>query len=71
MLRLGPGHHVDAAAIISTRWDHRHYANCGPDSSLIVTMNDGSEVSVRHEPQYLDGTDAYALERQILAAKGA
>jgi len=33
-----------------------------------VTMADGSEIRVRHEPYCLGGNDAYKIEADIIAA---
>lgn len=67
MIRIDQDRHINPAFIASLTWDRRDYA-WGPSSSvLIITMHDGTEHRVKHEPWYLGGADAYAVEKSILA----
>ena len=50
------------------------YVNGSGDAKLRITLKNGMVVTVTHLPQYLGGTDAYAIEREIIAiieAKGS
>jgi len=67
MIRIDQDRHINPAFVASMEWDHRHYMN-GSDSVLIITMWDGKVHTVKHQPQYLSGPDAYKIEREILAA---
>lgn len=58
---------INPAYVAHMRWDHRHYVNGSESASaLTITMADGLVFSIRHQPQY--GSDAYRVEREILAA---
>lgn len=49
-------------------WDRRHYMNGPGSSTLVITMADGAVHRIQHQPGYLDGTDAYAIERALTNA---
>lgn len=68
LIALDADRKVNPALVASIVWDRRHYANAGPDSILVVTMVNGEVHRVKHEPQYLGGADAYAVEAKIVAA---
>ncbi|MBZ4022185.1 hypothetical protein CKO11_06910 [Rhodobacter sp. TJ_12] len=68
MIRINKDLHINPAFVASLEWDRSNYAFGPSDSVLVITMHDGKEHLVRHQPWYLDGTDAYAVERQILAS---
>lgn len=51
--------------------DRRHYFNGPGDSVLIITMADGREHRIRHEPHYLGGADIYKIQTQVEAALAA
>lgn len=59
---------INPAWVATMEWDRRHYANGPGDSDLVVTMYDGAKHRIKHEPYYLDGVDAYAVEAAITAA---
>lgn len=71
LVRTGRDSWVNPQHVTSMEWERRHYANGPGDSILVVRLVTGKEVRVRHEPHYLDGTDAHAVEREILAAMEA
>ena len=59
---------INPQHVMSMEWDRRHYANGPGDSALVIHLVTGKSHRVKHEPQYLDGTDAYAVEKAICAA---
>lgn len=67
MIRLDRDRHINPAFVATLEWDHRQYMN-GSDSVLVITMHDGAQHRVKHQPWYLDGPDGYAIEKAILAA---
>lgn len=70
LIRIGRHRHINPAYVVFMEWDRRFYAN-GSDSALVITMHDGTQHRVEHQPGYLDGADAYAVEKAILAAQEA
>jgi len=59
---------LNAIHVESMEWDQQHYANGPGDSVLIIRMVTGKEHRIRHEPHYLGGTDARAVEKAICDA---
>lgn len=57
---------INPAQVSHMTWDHRHHMN-GSDAALTITMVNGCTFSVKHEPNLMNGADAYAIERAILA----
>lgn len=57
---------INPAYVQSMRWRRTTYANAAGDATLIITMVGGHTISVKHEPQYIGGNDAYAIEKAIL-----
>lgn len=47
------------------QWERRYYTNGSGPSYLVITMISGAEHRIEHCPHYLDGIDAYAVEREI------
>lgn len=68
MVRAGRDLWINPQHVMSLEWDRRHYANGPGDSVLVIRLVTGKEHRVRHEPHCLDGTDAYAVERDIRSA---
>lgn len=62
---------VNPEHVSSLVWDRRHYSYGPSDTKLVIRMADGCEHTVTHEPHLLDGTDAYEVERKIMAAQEA
>jgi len=60
---------INSAFVASMSWDRRHYVNGPGDSILVIRMHDGTEHRVKHEPHFLDGADAYQIEKAISEAK--
>lgn len=60
---------INPAYVQSMRWQRTSYANAAGDSTLIITMAGGNVIQVKHEPQYIGGADAYAVEKSILDAR--
>lgn len=58
---------INPAYVASMEWDRRHYMNGPGESVLVVRMVDGAVHRIKHEPQYLGGSDAYDVERRIEA----
>lgn len=50
------------------RMNRRHCVN-GSDSELTIVMTNGDHHTVRHEPDFTGGADAYAVERAILEGR--
>lgn len=68
MIDCGPDLKINHAWVASIAWDRRHYFSGPGDSTLVITMHDGTQHRVRHAPAGWGGTDAYAVERDILRA---
>ena len=62
MIDCGDGCKINAEHVTQLSWEHRHYANCGPESYLIVWMHDGRNIRIHHG----FGVDAYKIEKAIL-----
>lgn len=71
MIRVSRDLSVNPQHVMSMEWERRHYAMGPGDSVLIIRMVTGHEHRVRHEPDYLDGTDCYRIEREISKAVAA
>jgi hypothetical protein len=71
MIKAGPDLWINPRFVASMAFDHQHYANSPGPTTLLVTMHDGTVYRIRHEPQYLGGTDAYAVQEAICAASEA
>jgi hypothetical protein len=65
LVRAGRDLSIAANQVEAMHWERRDYMNGSGPSFLIVTMISGAEHRIEHCPQYLDGTDAYAVEREI------
>jgi hypothetical protein len=65
MIDIGGNRSINPTQIAALEWDNRLYMNAGPDATLVITMIDGTKYRVRHQPQFLGGSDAYKIERQI------
>ena len=68
MIRIDRERHINPAFVVFMEWDRRHYANGPGDSALVITMHDGVQHRVRHEPHLYGGADAYEVEKAILSA---
>ncbi len=64
LVSAGRNHSINASCVAYMRWDRPE----GRNSTLIVTMVDGTEIRLEHRPYYLDGNDCYKIEREIIAA---
>lgn len=62
LLRLTPDLVVNPAFVASVHWDRRH------STFLVITMQDGTEHSIKHTGGYYDTVDCYEVERKLLAA---
>lgn len=56
---------INPAFVASMEWEGRWYMNGHGDSTLIIRMQDGHVHRIKHQPQYLDGVDAYQVEKAI------
>lgn len=63
LVKCGPDVHINPALIASIHWDRGHSY-----TKLIVTLADGREIRIDHQPHHLGGTDCYAIERDLTAA---
>lgn len=61
LIRLTRDLMVNREHIASVHW-RRNYS----DSTLVITMCDGSIHNVQHNPYALDGTDCYEIEKKLL-----
>lgn len=68
LVRCGADLWLNRGLVQSLEWDRRHYMNGPGSSTLIITMSDGAVHRIKHEPGYLDGTDAYAIEKALTNA---
>lgn len=64
LIALDDNRKVNPAHVASVVWDRRHYANTGPDSTLVITMANGEVHRVRHGVD----ADAYAVEDRLKKA---
>lgn len=53
---------VNRELVASVTWDRGH------NTSLIVTMQDGTQHRIKHSGGYYDGDDCYKIERMLLDA---
>ncbi len=58
-LMVNPGH------ISSIEWDRSTYSR---PSALIVSMLDGRQIRIPHEPHMMDGNDCYKIEAKLFEA---
>lgn len=68
LVKCGPDLWVNKGLVQSLEWDRRHYMSGPGSSTLVITMADGAVHRVQHQVGYLDGTDAYAIERALTDA---
>lgn len=68
LVKCGADLWISRELVQSLEWDRRHYMNGPGSSTLVITMADGAVHRIKHEPGYLDGTDAYAIERALTNA---
>jgi hypothetical protein len=68
MIKCRDGLMINPKYVASMEWDRRHYFNGPGDTVLVIRMHDGTEHRVKHEPHYLGGADAYAVEMAIVKA---
>jgi hypothetical protein len=70
MVRAVRGLLINPQHVMSLQWDQRYHANGPGDSVLVIRLVTGHTHRARHEPHYLDDTDAYAVEAAINRALG-
>lgn len=58
---------INPQYVVSMEWEHRHYMSGPGESTLIVHMTGDRTYRIKHEAHYLNGVDAYEVERQITA----
>jgi hypothetical protein len=59
---------INPRYVAGMSWENTHYVNSSGRSVLTVRMHDGHEYRIEHTVQYMDGVDAYAVEKAIINA---
>ena len=66
-VKCGPDLTVNRDEVAAVSWDRGQYAYGPRDSKLIITLANGIQHSVVHNPHHLGGVDCYKIEREIVA----
>jgi hypothetical protein len=63
LVKCGRDTIINARDVSSIEWDRGHSY-----TTMVVTMLNGREIRLKHQPQFMDGTDCYLVEAKLLEA---
>lgn len=63
LLRCSDDVVINPDHVSSIEWDRGHSY-----TAMVVTMQDGRSIRLRHEPHLMNGTDCYLIEAKLVDA---